>query len=105
GDYVFGTDDEQLEHVIVRELIKRSKTFATLESGSSGLMAQWIAHVEDAVACYRGGLVRPVLVEQAEMEARSLLDEIASDFVVFVGEQAVETDSTGQLVITMPVGW
>jgi len=59
GTLVFGEDDEQLQDVVVRRLREREKTLATVEWGTAGLVAEWIAGVAEAEGCYRGGLVVP----------------------------------------------
>lgn len=105
GDYVFGVEDEELEHVLVRQLIQMGKSFVTLESGTCGLLAEWISHVDDAAACYRGGMVRPVLPQSPMQDARQLQALMLADFVIYVGEEKLESDATGRLVSKMEIGW
>ncbi len=57
GTLVFGEQDDELEHVVVRMLCERSLTFSSAESGSSGILAHRISSVEGATKCYFGGLV------------------------------------------------
>jgi len=59
GTLVFGEEDEELQHVVVRLLRDRKKTLATAECGSAGLVAEWLAGVEHSADVYRGGLVVP----------------------------------------------
>ena len=57
GDLVFGEDDDELQDAVVRLLRRRKKTLAAAEWGTSGLLAQWLGGVDDAVDHYLGGLV------------------------------------------------
>ena len=59
GDYVFGEEDEELHHVVVRLLNERKLSLATVESGTGGLLAHRLTDCEAANDCYRGGIVVP----------------------------------------------
>ena len=59
GTLVFGEDDDQLEHAVVRLLRRENKTLATAEWGTAGLLADWLGGVAQAEGCYSGGLVCP----------------------------------------------
>jgi nicotinamide-nucleotide amidase len=57
GHLVFGTEDEDLQHVVVRLLSERRQTVASAEGVTAGLVAQRLAEVAGAGACFRGGVV------------------------------------------------
>jgi nicotinamide-nucleotide amidase len=59
GEQVFGEEDEQLEHVVVRMLNERRLTFATAEIGTGGLLTRRITEVAGQENCFRGGIVAP----------------------------------------------
>ena len=59
GTLVFGEEDDELQHAVVRLLRERGKTLATAECGTTGLVAQWLAGVEGSADVFRGGLVFP----------------------------------------------
>jgi nicotinamide-nucleotide amidase len=59
GEQVFGEEDEQLEHVVVRMLNERGLTFATAEIGTGGLLTRRITEVGGQENCFRGGIVAP----------------------------------------------
>jgi nicotinamide-nucleotide amidase len=59
GELVFGEEDDELEHAVVRLLLTKNKTLATAEWGSGGMIAHWLSEAPDSRACFLGGLVLP----------------------------------------------
>jgi nicotinamide-nucleotide amidase len=57
GTLIFGEEDDELQHAVLRLLRERGKTLATSECATTGLVAEWLASVEDSGDVYRGGLV------------------------------------------------
>jgi len=57
GEYVFGTGDDTLETVIVRELTARRRTLALAESCTGGHVANRITNIPGASAVLRAGYV------------------------------------------------
>ena len=57
GDYVYGTDDESLEQVLIRLLTERKQTLALAESCTGGYVAHRITNVPGASAVLLAGLV------------------------------------------------
>jgi nicotinamide-nucleotide amidase len=58
GLYVFGEEEEQLEHAVAKHLLERRATLATAEAGgTAGLIAVRLNSVEGLAECYRGGFV------------------------------------------------
>jgi nicotinamide-nucleotide amidase len=55
--HLFGTDDETLEGVVVRELAARRLTVATAESCTGGFIANRLTNVPGASVVLRGGVV------------------------------------------------
>jgi nicotinamide-nucleotide amidase len=88
GHYVYGTEDEELEDVVLRELAARSRTLATAEAGTGGLLAQWLTGVSHSPGAYLGGVVVPT-----ESARRALLGVAAAD-------GAVSADVAGQMAAT-----
>jgi nicotinamide-nucleotide amidase len=56
GDLIFGYEDDELEHAVVRLLRERKKTLVVSEWGTCGLISQWLAETR-AEDGFRGGSV------------------------------------------------
>ncbi len=57
GVLVFGEEDDELHHVVVRLLRKRGETLAVVETPlSGGRVTEWISAVPGVSAVFRGGL-------------------------------------------------
>jgi nicotinamide-nucleotide amidase len=77
GHYVFGCDDEELEHVVIGHLNERGQSLATVESGTGGLLAHRLTNVRGFDHCYRGGLILPT--ESSQQRELSLDASLFAD--------------------------
>jgi len=57
GTLVFGEEDDELQHVVVRMLRERGQTLAAAEWGTAGLVTDWLGGVEGAGGTFLGGVV------------------------------------------------
>jgi nicotinamide-nucleotide amidase len=57
GPLVFGDEDDELEHAVVRLLNERAQTVAVAEWATDGLVCQWLAEAAGGSKCFRGGIV------------------------------------------------
>ena len=58
GDLIFGEGEDELEHVVLRQLRDSDQTLAVAEWGTSGLLNHWLgAAAPIAPEAYRGGLL------------------------------------------------
>lgn len=57
GEYIFGTDEENLEAVIGKMLLERKLTLAIAESCSGGFLSQMITSIAGSSAYYRGSII------------------------------------------------
>jgi nicotinamide-nucleotide amidase len=121
GEYVFGEEDEELEHVVVRLLSERGQTLASAEAATGGLIAHRLTNVAGHEACFRGGIVapqdsaagdeaarRPEALESAtEAAARGMAEScrknLTADWGLSVGRCSRVNDDEGATV--PPVVW
>ncbi|MFN0056400.1 MAG: CinA family nicotinamide mononucleotide deamidase-related protein [Planctomycetales bacterium] len=59
GEYAYGEEDEELEHVVVRELSHRGMRLAVFESVTGGLIAHRLTDVPGHERCFLVGNVAP----------------------------------------------
>ncbi len=57
GDLIFGVDDEDLQHAVLRLLDEKRQTLAVAESLTAGLIGDRLATVPGASAWFRGGII------------------------------------------------
>ncbi|HEY2251380.1 MAG TPA: CinA family nicotinamide mononucleotide deamidase-related protein [Planctomycetaceae bacterium] len=57
GDYAFGEDDDELEHVVVRMVCERSQSLAIIESATGGLLSHRVTSVAGHEQCFKASLV------------------------------------------------
>jgi nicotinamide-nucleotide amidase len=57
GDIVFGDENDRLEDVVVRELLRRKRTLATAESCTGGLLASRVTNVSGSSGVFMEGVV------------------------------------------------
>ncbi|MCA9006822.1 MAG: CinA family nicotinamide mononucleotide deamidase-related protein, partial [Planctomycetaceae bacterium] len=57
GEYIFGYEDEELEHVVMMLLSQKQQTLSTCECGTGGLLSYRLTEVDGAADWYAGGIV------------------------------------------------
>ena len=67
GVLVFGEEEDELQHAVVRLLKERRKTVAVAESATDGLLDHWLADADAESSTLLGGVV---LHEPASLPAR-----------------------------------
>ncbi len=67
GTLVFGEEDEELEHAVIRLLHQRRASLSTAESGTGGLLAHRLTGVTGFETCYMGGVVVSTNVAKREL--------------------------------------
>jgi nicotinamide-nucleotide amidase len=106
GSLVYGEEDEELEDVVVRLLGETSQTLATVEMGTGGSLAKWLARAAGPNHHYLGGQIihspsmlpqllgasmdlvgqyGPASKEVAEAMATSCRQQSGADFALAVG--------------------
>lgn len=71
GNLVFGTEEEELEHAVVRLLRQRGLTLSTMEWGTSGWIASHVGSAQDSAGIYLGGITIADSAAAARAIARS----------------------------------
>lgn len=57
GNLVFGYEEDEMQHAVLRLLRERRQTLAVVEWGTAGLVEHWLSECAEADATFRGGLV------------------------------------------------
>jgi nicotinamide-nucleotide amidase len=96
GDLVFGSQDEELQHAVVRLLNTQQHTIATVEWGPGGMLADWLSGADPAGTVFHGGwIVRGEGALQTALGLPATQDEIAiPQLVADVARQARASLST-----------
>ena len=110
GTLVFGVEDEELEHAVIRLLNQRRASLSTAESGTGGLLSYRLTGVSGFDTCYKGGVVVPthaakrdilavdplllrqygdISSEAAEAMAKGCRQRFATNFALAVTEWAM----------------
>jgi len=94
-EYVFGCEDEELEDIVVRELIARGQTLATIEIATHGQLCHRFAQVAGAVQCFREGKV--LTEEQRDLTevSETFRQERDVDYVLAIGAERFEQSPEG----------
>lgn len=118
GALVFGEEDEQLEHVIVRELNRRGQTVAVADEVTGGVLSLWLTAAADSERCFQGGVIGPaavghvfnvpapnehvenVLHERASQLAQQTRERFNSDFAIAIAG-SLKTDGIPRLSLAL----
>lgn len=57
GELVFGEEEDELQHAVIRLLQQQSATLATVEAGPGGLLSHWLSEVDQRGEAFRGAVV------------------------------------------------
>jgi nicotinamide-nucleotide amidase len=57
GVLVFGEEDDELEHAVVRLLAERNQSVAVAEWATDGLVSRWLAEASEGSDSFRGGII------------------------------------------------
>jgi nicotinamide-nucleotide amidase len=72
GNWIFGTDAESLEGVVLAHIAQRGETVAVVESGTSGRLGGKLAEADHGVGVFLGGQVKS-LPKDVQVEALAAL--------------------------------
>jgi nicotinamide-nucleotide amidase len=88
GDYAYGEEDDELEHVVVRMLRERALTFAIVESATGGLVSHRVTSVAGYEQCFRGAMV----FTGATLTAEECRVHFGADWALSVGKSSRNED-------------
>jgi len=57
GHLIFGYEDDELEHAVIRRLLERRETLAVVEWGTGGVLANWLSDCAGSGGVFTGGFV------------------------------------------------
>ena len=57
GDLIFGYEDDELQHAVVRNLLARRETLTLVEWGTGGLISNWLSECPDSEKVCEGSVV------------------------------------------------
>ncbi|MEX2286950.1 MAG: CinA family nicotinamide mononucleotide deamidase-related protein [Planctomycetaceae bacterium] len=91
GKYVFGEEDQELQHVVVSRLGERHATLSTAEAGTGGLMAHWLTEVPGFESCFSGGLIVPSDASKIDLLGvdRNLISRVGANSEEVAGAMAL----------------
>ncbi|MCX6908234.1 MAG: competence/damage-inducible protein A [Verrucomicrobia bacterium] len=113
GDIIFGGENDRLEDVVVRELIRRKRTLATAESCTGGLLASRVTNVSgsskvflEGVVCYSNeAKVRDAGVKQATLKKHGAVSRhVARELAEGIRQRAGASFGIGITGIAGPTG-
>jgi nicotinamide-nucleotide amidase len=86
GTLIFGEEDDELEHAVLRLLDTRGQTLSTVEWGLDGLLAHWLATADNNSENYLGSWTLGVTAEPgptvAEQLATTGREKFKADFTL-----------------------
>lgn len=105
GTLVFGEEEDELQHSVVRLLRVTGHTLTTVELGTSGLIAHWLGELSEFTPCYRGGLVAhnaetlaQLLGQPAELVAD--LPSVSAEMAAWLAKTAQQTTGADYALAT-----
>lgn len=85
GALVFGAEEDELHHVVVRLLAARGQTLATQEVATAGLLSRWLAEADPDRRVATSAEVAAALDGPAGVAAQRLRGRTGADYAVVIG--------------------
>lgn len=89
GDLVFGEEDEELQHVVVRLLAERGQTLAVEDNATQGLLSCWLLTADASRGVVRSAMnyhaAAPAREDQ-NAEAMAVRRASGSDYALLIGQ-------------------
>ncbi|TWT90593.1 putative competence-damage inducible protein [Pseudobythopirellula maris] len=109
GMLVFGAEDDELQHAVVRLLGERGETIVSVEAATSGLLSHWLAEADEAGAVYRSGEFLPThgdctTEEWALNAAEAKRVAMGVDYALAIGSPNAADDPTVPVAMASAAG-
>jgi nicotinamide-nucleotide amidase len=91
GDLVFGEGDEELHHVLIRQLREHAMSLAVAEVGTPGLLTSWLYEADPTGQIFRGSTVVPASRIQGGDATGTLNNDILRSASEYWSSQARRT--------------
>ena len=110
GEYIFGYEDEELEHIVVALLSKQNQTLATCECGTGGLLSYRFTDVAGSAKFYAGGTVstiqRGLIQESQETDGHhQTLDAAAAISLAKTTRENYASDFALSIILDVNQSW
>jgi nicotinamide-nucleotide amidase len=102
GTLVFGEEEDELEHAVLRLLDQRGKKLSTAEAGTHGLLAQMLSEAAPEQTSYIGGKVfgsetaLAATHEGAANMAQQCRHEFSTDYSLAIGPFPATDENAGE---------
>ncbi|MCA9015280.1 MAG: CinA family nicotinamide mononucleotide deamidase-related protein [Planctomycetaceae bacterium] len=110
GEYIYGYEDEELEHIVVALLSQRQQTLATCECGTGGLLAYRFTDVAGSAGFYAGGTVSTIqnVLNQKSQQTASAQNALDADDAISLAKTTREncaSDYALSILLDMNQSW
>ncbi|QDT45335.1 Putative competence-damage inducible protein [Gimesia alba] len=110
GEYIFGYEDEELEHIVVALLSQRVQTLATCECGTGGLLSYRFTEVAGSADFYAGGTVSTIqnILNQESLQTDSkqqTLDAAAAISLAKATRENYASDFALSIILDVNQSW
>ena len=84
GELIYGEEEDELQHAVLRILKKRGQTLAVAECGTGGMLMHWLSECAEAEGTFLGGIVASDAAAFAAM-ANGCREQFGADYALAVG--------------------
>jgi len=91
GDLIFGYEDDELQHSVVRLLRERGQRLAVVESGTGGLICNWLSECPGVADVFQMGSVLPKFERPPTQSSVKALEPMQASFLRELAEMGRRT--------------
>lgn len=108
GDYIFGYEDEELEHIVVSLLNEKKQSLATCECGTGGLLSYRLSEAAGASQCLAGGeifVMKDHVGQHGQPDAVRKIDANAAISLAKETREKYASDNALTIILDMTQSW